>query len=299
MASKSSKDVSSLLGNTAKSSNFGLLFSDEEDEEVAVPVELKATEEATAPIPISNGTVEDSSEWTTSFARNHHSGVGKGPQKPRSHQGSWNGSATSPSSHQTQHQPQQSQNRNHSNHTHGQKPRQPQLTIDQLSAENTLVVSGFPPTWRTADLRKLFEAYEGQFRFKWQDDTSCFIRFDDNALADKAFEAVKPEHATIQRFSPATVHEPTPADQRIQLTPENTLEVYAFPPQWTGQDVERLLGHLPSAAKYRLKWRSENSCWVVFESAEECKEATVELSKETHVKIRPYHDHHQHAPAQH
>ena len=52
---------------------------------------------------------------------------------------------------------------------------------------NTLELSGFPSTFKTADLISIFHKYETQFRIKWIDDTHALIIFKDASIARAAY----------------------------------------------------------------------------------------------------------------
>lgn len=48
--------------------------------------------------------------------------------------------------------------------------------------DNSIELYDFPSTLKTGDLRKFLQAYEGHFRLKWNNDTSCYVVFDDLSL---------------------------------------------------------------------------------------------------------------------
>ena len=50
------------------------------------------------------------------------------------------------------------------------------------TAENSIELYDFASTIRTNDLRKILAAFDGHYRLKWHNDTSCFVVFDDNSL---------------------------------------------------------------------------------------------------------------------
>ena len=49
-------------------------------------------------------------------------------------------------------------------------------------AENTVELYEFASTLKTADLRKILNAFEGHYRLKWINDTSCYVVFDEDSL---------------------------------------------------------------------------------------------------------------------
>ena len=52
-------------------------------------------------------------------------------------------------------------------------------------AENSIELYDFPSTLKTADLRKFLQSFDGHYRLKWINDTSCYVVFDDESLGIK------------------------------------------------------------------------------------------------------------------
>lgn len=48
--------------------------------------------------------------------------------------------------------------------------------------ENSIELYEFPSTLKTADLRKFLNDFDGHYRLKWINDTSCYVVFDDESL---------------------------------------------------------------------------------------------------------------------
>lgn len=173
------------------------------------------------------------------------------------------------------------------NFTNKKGPGTLPLSIEQFSPELTLEIYNFPVAWRTSDIRKLFNQFEGHYRLKWQDDTSCWIHFESPELAAKALAQVHDESASLRVFSPDNLLSTTPKPEAlIQLSAETTMEIYGFPAAWRSPEITKLLsaydGH------YRLKWRNDASCFIVFETGKLLEEARQALAKEVAIKVRPY-----------
>lgn len=49
-------------------------------------------------------------------------------------------------------------------------------------AENSIELYEFPSTLKTNDLRKFLQEFDGHYRLKWINDTSCYVVFDDESL---------------------------------------------------------------------------------------------------------------------
>lgn len=167
----------------------------------------------------------------------------------------------------------------------------PPLAVEQLSPELTLEVYNFPASWRTSDIRKLLNAFEGQYRLKWQSDTSCWIHFEKPEQATSALEQIHEESASFRPFAPENVLLVTPKTE-LYPTSETTIEIYGFPSTWRAPELNKIL--TPLANRYRLKWRNEASCYVIFENAEVRIEAQTLLDAENVIKTRPYTEVHLH-----
>lgn len=73
---------------------------------------------------------------------------------------------------------------------HPNKPLAPRTTpvkpstgfpreVIRPTPETSIELCDFPATLRTGDLRKFLQAFEGSYRLKWHNDTSCYVVFDD------------------------------------------------------------------------------------------------------------------------
>lgn len=51
--------------------------------------------------------------------------------------------------------------------------------------ENSIELYEFPSTLKTNDLRKFLQEFDGHYRLKWINDTSCYVVFDDESLGKK------------------------------------------------------------------------------------------------------------------
>jgi hypothetical protein len=161
----------------------------------------------------------------------------------------------------------------------------PPLTVEMLSPENTIELYDFPAVWRTADIRKFMSPFDHQYRIKWQNDTSCFIHFETGELATRAMQELPNEVVSLRVFAPENVIQQAPKIETLP-TPETTLEVYGFPATWRSDELNKVLENV--VGQYRLKWRNDASCFVIFDSREILENGKLELAKEAAVKVRPY-----------
>lgn len=51
-------------------------------------------------------------------------------------------------------------------------------------AENSIELYEFPSTLKTNDLRKFLQEFDGHYRLKWINDTSCYVVFDEESLGN-------------------------------------------------------------------------------------------------------------------
>lgn len=160
------------------------------------------------------------------------------------------------------------------------------LNVDQFSASLTIEIYDFPISWKTSDIKKLLSPFEGQFRLKWQSDTSCWVHFDSEELATRALKEIQSQDVSIRPFDPSNLIVKEPKPPAPPLSPETTVELYSLPPDWRTPQVNDLLTSW--TGRYSLKWRNESSCFVIFESSQLLEEAQSQLSKEPSVKVRPF-----------
>lgn len=161
------------------------------------------------------------------------------------------------------------------------------LSLDMLNPEQTLEIYGFPEIWRTTDIKKALSPFEGQYKLKWQNDTSCFLHFQSAELAGAALEQLKLEDASLRRFSPENLAPVTSKPDLANMNAENTIELFSLPSTWRStEELNKLL--LEFKGKYRVKWRNDNSCFIVFDQSETMKRASDTLSPSCPGKIRPY-----------
>lgn len=172
----------------------------------------------------------------------------------------------------------------HAGHKKG--PYQAPLTIEQLTPDMTIEVFDFPATWRTSDLKKLFANFEGQYRLKWQSDTSCWFHFNSAELAAKAMAEVSDENAKLRPFSAENVLPPTPKVDTQGITPEVAFELSGFPSTWHATEINNLLAAF--AGKYRIKWRHDSQVWIIFDEQEVKDAAMAEVAKCPQVKVGPF-----------
>lgn len=295
------------LFNTPRTSHFGLLMSDDEasdsgsstskeqtaesirksENSATVDGTIRATDEKTVH-PMTNGksassTEEDAGDWACARAKVHHK-----KQPPVTGGGSRNvgftrGGTTGVGFLSHQHP--------HGHHGHGHHHQGPRkvvapVSLEQLNAEQTLEIYDFPEAWRTSDIRKAFSVFEGQYRLKWQNDTSCFIHFETAEMASKALAEVHPEGALIRPYAPENVIPASSKPEAGLMTTENTLEIYSFPSTWHSAELNKLLAAF--SGQYRLKWRNDASCYAVFDSTETMQKALLEISNESACKVRQY-----------
>lgn len=50
--------------------------------------------------------------------------------------------------------------------------------------ENSIELFEFPSTLKTTDLRKFLNDFDGHYRLKWINDTSCYVVFDEESLGN-------------------------------------------------------------------------------------------------------------------
>lgn len=50
--------------------------------------------------------------------------------------------------------------------------------------ENSIELYEFPSTLKTADLRKFLNDFDGHYRLKWINDTSCYVVFDEESFGN-------------------------------------------------------------------------------------------------------------------
>ena len=67
-------------------------------------------------------------------------------------------------------------------------------------SENSIELYDFPSTLKTADLRKFLGAFEGHYRIKWINDTSCYVVFDEESLSQRALTELKDDNIKIKSY---------------------------------------------------------------------------------------------------
>lgn len=90
-----------------------------------------------------------------------------------------------------------------------------------------------------------------------------------------------PNHQARKTRNQIQPHERKP----IILSSETTVEIYDFPTAFHTNDIRKLLSGFEG--KYRIKWNNDNSCWAVFNEAQDAEEA-LKLSGDESYKIRKY-----------
>ncbi len=79
------------------------------------------------------------------------------------------------------------------------------VSVDEIKLENSLELHGFTSKYRTGHLRKFVEtvATSGTgYRLKWQNDTSCWVVFDDPEMLKKALVELQDEVVQVRPFAP-------------------------------------------------------------------------------------------------
>ena len=66
--------------------------------------------------------------------------------------------------------------------TAGVRPTGKAKEVVVPKAENSIELYEFPSTLKTNDLRKFLQEFDGHYRLKWINDTSCYVVFDDESL---------------------------------------------------------------------------------------------------------------------
>ena len=89
-----------------------------------------------------------------------------------------------------------------SGHRRGPRPpiseRQPII----LSPETTVEMFDFPIAFRTNDLKNSLNKFAGRYRFKWHNDTSCWVVFNSSEDVEEALSTVD-EYIKFRRYDPA------------------------------------------------------------------------------------------------
>lgn len=153
--------------------NFSVLLSDDEEVDTKTPV-VEASSEGTQQKVAVASAASDADDGFTTVCK------AKKPSGAKARSGSVP-SGSAPAS------------------TQGHfKPFPKELIIPK--PETSLEFHDFPATLRTGDLRKLLQAYEGHYRLKWNNDTSCFVVFDDSALGKELSKSLKNVFLMFQTF---------------------------------------------------------------------------------------------------
>lgn len=209
---------------TVGRSNFAaLLSSDDEGEEVVVRqekgtvvTEAEATEERAAPASGAEEAVEDE-EWCPVVTGKKKGGAAAPKEGVSSNPGTGKAASKFPAPFSKPHH-----SYHHHHHPHGatiigngqKKPLQtsqlPPLTLAEIcDATKSLELHGFPSKYRTGNLRKFVEggiAPGAGYRLKWQNDSSCWVVFDEAESLEKALETLAgDEFIQVRRFDQANL----------------------------------------------------------------------------------------------
>lgn len=269
------------LFNVPRASHFSLLMADdEEDSSPSDPGSAVETSEAPAasstaetipsvpakpsvPIPAASNDADGDDDWSCATRKTHQKRGGRVAQNgaPRA-----SGFA----------------------HGHGKRGQAvPPVSVEQFNPEHTLEIFNFPSAWRTSDIRKFLSPFDGCYRLKWQNDTSCWVHFDDPSVASRALSELHSEEASLRVFAPENILPTASKTENSPVpTPETTIEVYGFPATWRAGELNKLLA--PWSDQYRLKWRNDASCYVIFETPEALESARAVLANDASIKTRPY-----------
>ena len=66
--------------------------------------------------------------------------------------------------------------------------------------ENSIELYEFPSTLKTVDLRKFLNDFDGHYRLKWINDTSCYVVFDEESLSQRALTELKDDNIKIKSY---------------------------------------------------------------------------------------------------
>ena len=189
--------MSSTIGRgefTAGGDNKGFDYSllmDGEDVEVSSSPEPQAKAEVLAPA-VSETLPGDDDSWNTFHKPQHQhqrkDSTGKSAARPPG------APSHLPMQQQRKPRPFPQQQNGAAHHVE----RQPIV----LAEETTIEMYEFPAALRTADLRKLLSAFEGRYRIKWNNDTSCWVVFNNAEDATAALD-ITDEYVKIRRYDPS------------------------------------------------------------------------------------------------
>jgi hypothetical protein len=212
---------------TVGRSNFAALLSSDDEGEEAVRQEKKTAvtevvegtaEEKTTGEASEEAVVEDE-EWCPVVTGKKKGGQGAPKEGVSANPGTGKAAASKfPASFSKPHHAYH----HHAHHPHGatiigngqKKPLQtsqlPPLTLAEIcDAAKSLELHGFPSKYRTGNLRKFVEGgipSGAGYRLKWQNDSSCWVVFDEADSLTKALEALAgDEFIQVRRFDPANL----------------------------------------------------------------------------------------------
>lgn len=143
------------LFEVRKYNDFSVLCSDDENEEVKEVKEISGTEaHVSAVAPVAEAAAETGDDGFETFTTVR--------KVKRVSQSKASGAATSVAA--------------------GTRlPGKPKEVVVP-KAENSIELYEFPSTLKTNDLRKFLQEFDGHYRLKWINDTSCYVVFDDESL---------------------------------------------------------------------------------------------------------------------
>lgn len=254
------------LFNVPRASHFSVLMSEDEED---AQVDSGAVVESSQPVPVEGPATEEAPKTTDQNPHDDWSCVSRKTYQKKTNKAVQNGIPRT----------------NGSVAGSGRRTHAAPVAVEQFTPELTLEIFNFPSAWRTSDIRKFLSPFEGQYRLKWQNDTSCWVHFEEASIASRALLELQNEEASLRVFGPENVLPVVPKAEQSPAA-ETTIEVFGFPATWRAVELNKLLATWNG--QYRLKWRNDASCFVIFDSAELLEAARPVLAGEAVLKIRPY-----------
>lgn len=76
------------------------------------------------------------------------------------------------------------------------------VALDEIKPTTALELHGFPSKYRTGHLRKFVDSVtQIGYRLKWQNDSSCWVVFDEPAMLERALAELKDEFIQVRPFA--------------------------------------------------------------------------------------------------
>jgi hypothetical protein len=136
---------------------------------------------------VENGVATDAgSEWATATSKSRRKPAATPARAQFGSQLPFAQSYSSSSSSQP-HQTHNSISGSSSSQPQNRPPKEPV----NLSEETTLEIFDFPAAFRTGDLKAALKEYDGKYKLKWNNDTSCWFVFESDAERNRAVGVVE------------------------------------------------------------------------------------------------------------